>query len=157
MSKNISFLLFLFAGLSVQAQDTLYTVGGQKIPAKVIEINQTEIKYKKATNLDGPTYVVDKTDVALIEYKNGSKELFGSGSGSSNSNDQQVAVNDNPQPNPRVNVIIGGGWGWGGWPLFNSWNWWGGYRVYPRVRHHRYYYYKPQRHHRNIHYGRRGR
>jgi hypothetical protein len=153
--KKFLLLLCALSGFAMQAQDTLYTVSGQKISAKVIEINKTEIKYKKASNPDGPVYVVDKTDVALIEYQNGSKELYGTDSGQQNSDDQQVAINDNPHP--RVNVIIGGGWGWGGWPLFNSWNWWGGYRAYPRVRHHRNYYYKPYRHHRNIYYGRRGR
>jgi hypothetical protein len=149
--KIISLILSVFAGFCLQAQDTLYTVSGQKIAAKVIEINQTEIKYKKASNLDGPVYVIDKTDVALIEYKNGSKELYGTGSAQTN-NDQSIADN-NSTPKPRVNIVLGG-WGWG-WPVFNSWGWWGGYRVWPRVRyHHHHHYYKP---HRNYHYGRRGR
>jgi hypothetical protein len=152
--KHLSILALVFATSYSFAQDTLYTVSGQKISAKVVEINQTEIKYKKSNNPDGPVYVVDKNDVALIEYKNGSKELYGTGSGSNeglNTNDQNVAGND-IQPKPRVNVIIGGGWGW---PVFNSWGWWGGYRVYPRVRYH-HHHYKPFRNH-HFHYGRRGR
>ncbi len=151
--KHFLITSFVIAASTTFAQDTLYTVSGQKIAAKVIEINQTEIKYKKATNIEGPTYVVDKTDVALIEYKNGTKELYGTGSGSENSDDQTVVTND-PNPRPRVNVIIGGGWGW---PVFNNWNWWGGYRVYPRVHRHRHHYYKPFRNHHRVHYGRRGR
>ena len=147
--RTFSIIAFLFAGFCSQAQDTLYTVSGQKIPAKVVEINQTEIKYKKTNNLDGPVYVIDKTDVALIEYKNGSKELYGTGSGSSD-NDQQVASNNSK---PRLNIILGGGWGWNwGW---NNWGYWGGYRAWPRVRHHHHHYYKGTRHH--FHYGRRGR
>ncbi len=147
--KTFSIIAFLFAGFCSQAQDTLYTVSGQKIPAKVVEINQSEIKYKKASNLDGPVYVIDKTDVALIEYKNGSKELYGNGSGSNN-NDQQVANNNSKT---RLNIILGGGWGWNwGW---NNWGYWGGYRAWPRVRHHHHHYYKGTRHH--FHYGRRGR
>lgn len=155
--KHLSILALVFATSYTFAQDTLYTVSGQKIAAKVVEINQTEIKYKKANNPDGPIYVVDKTDVALIEYKNGSKELYGTGSGSNegvNTNDESIA-NNNVQPKPRVNVIIGGGWGWG-WPVFNSWSWWGGYRNYPRIRHHHHHYNKPFRNH-HFHYGRRGR
>lgn len=153
--KHFSIIALVFAASYSFGQDTLYTVSGQKIAAKVVEINQTEIKYKKANNIDGPVYVVDKSDVALIEYKNGSKELYGTGSGSSegvNTNDQTIASN-NVQTRPRVNVIIGGGWGW---PMFNTWNWWGGYRVFPRVRHHHHHYYKPFRNH-HFHYGRRGR
>lgn len=155
--KHFSIIALVLTASYSFAQDTLYTVSGQKIAAKVVEINQTEIKYKKANNPDGPVYVVDKSDVALIEYKNGSKELYGTGSGSNegvNTNDETVA-NTNVQPKPRVNVIIGGGWGWG-WPVFNSWSWWGGYRNYPRVRHHHHYYSKPFRNH-HFHYGRRGR
>jgi hypothetical protein len=151
--KPFFFLTFLFAGLCLQAQDTLYTISGQKIPAKVLEINQTEIRYKKANNLEGPTYVVDKTDVALIEYKNGSKEMYGTGSGPTTNNDQQTANTQNPKP--RVNIMLGGGWGWGwnwGW---NNWGYWGGYRVWPRVRHHHHHYYRGGGHH--FHYGRRGR
>lgn len=153
--KHIFVTTFMLAASAGIAQDTLYTISGQKIPAKVIEINSTEIKYKKATNLDGPVYVVDKTDVALIEYKNGTKELYGNGEGAELNNSEQVVIND-PQPKQRVNIVIGGGWGWAGWPLFNTWNGWGGYRVYPRWHHHHHRYYKPYRHKR-IHYGRRGR
>ncbi len=158
--KHLSILALGFATSFSFAQDTLYTVSGQKIPAKVVEINQTEIKYKKANNPDGPVYVVDKTDIALIEYKNGTKELYGTGSGSNegvNTGDQSVATNGQ-QPRSRVNVIIGGGWGWG-WPIFNSWGWWGGYNSYPRVRYYRHSYYRPFRggHHHRYHYGRRGR
>lgn len=145
--KKLSILFSLFAGLGLQAQDTLYTVSGQKISGKVIEINQTEIKYKKANNPEGPTYVVDKTDVALIEYKNGTKEIYGTG-------EQEVAMNE-PEKKDRLNIVIGG-WGW---PLYNPWNFWGGYRVIPRIRHHHHHYYKPFRHHhhKHFHYGRRGR
>src|SRR5687767_8191517 len=146
--KKLSILLSVFAAISMQAQDTLYTISGQKIPAKVIEINQTEIKYKKATNLDGPTYVVDKNDVALIEYKNGTKELFGTGA---ENNDEQAVANN--EPKQHVNVIIGTL----GWPPINTWGWWGGYRVYPRLHFHRHHYYKPYRYHRHYHHGRRGR
>ena len=62
--------------MNLVAQDTIYTRNGEVIPAKVYEITATEIKYKKPSNPDGPLYVTSKEDVAVIEYKNGSKDVF---------------------------------------------------------------------------------
>jgi hypothetical protein len=42
----------------------------------VMEISSTEIKYKKADNMDGPDYVTDKNDVRSIRFKNGSVDSF---------------------------------------------------------------------------------
>ena len=147
--KQLSILVLVFSSIYSFGQDTLYTVNGQKIPGKVIEINQNEIKYKKADNPDGPIYVVDKNDIALIEYKNGSKELYGTGSGSADQNDQQIANNNSNQQTQgrsRINIVLGG-WGWGGWPIYNSWNWWGPrYRSYGYFRSGHHHGYRAQYH-----------
>ncbi len=45
--------------------------------AKVLEINQNEIKYKKCDFQDGPTYSAQREHVALIKYKNGVHEKLG--------------------------------------------------------------------------------
>ncbi len=84
------FILGLFAACTAIAQDTIYTKGGSIIAAKVMEINQDEIKYKKSTNPDGPMYVVGKNEVALIEYKNGTKDVF---SQNEDANDRNAQVN----------------------------------------------------------------
>ena len=39
-------------------------------------ITDVVIKYKKYTNLEGPTYSIDKTDIFLIRYANGEKDIF---------------------------------------------------------------------------------
>lgn len=62
--------IFLF-GLSSKAQDILYTISGNKLQTKVEEINITEIKYKDFSNIDGPTYVIAKEEIVLIQYSNG--------------------------------------------------------------------------------------
>lgn len=54
----------------------MYTCEGSLIPAKVIEISDNKIKYKKSNNLNGPLYVIDKSTITMIEYKNGTKEVF---------------------------------------------------------------------------------
>ncbi len=66
---------FLFAS-SAYCQDILYTSNGNKLMAKVLEINTKDIKYKDFNNIEGPTYVISKTDVVLIQYSNGVTEVI---------------------------------------------------------------------------------
>lgn len=66
-------ILFSFVKLSI-AQDQLIKKDGSTIAAKVIEITPTDIKYKKATNVDGPTYSIPKRSLVRIQYANGEKE-----------------------------------------------------------------------------------
>lgn len=61
---------------TVWAQDLLYTIGGSKIQVKVTEINTTDIKYKDFSNLEGPTYVISKQDVVLIQFANGTVDIL---------------------------------------------------------------------------------
>jgi len=72
--------LLLFALLSVSiysfSQDKIYKNDGSEIQAKILEVAQTEIKYKKFTNQDGPTYTINKTDVLMIIYANGETEVM---------------------------------------------------------------------------------
>lgn len=73
----VFFILFVFASQAI-AQDIIYTTGGSKLEAKVLEINTANIKYKDHGNLEGPTYVINKTDVVLIKYTNGMTEVINS-------------------------------------------------------------------------------
>jgi hypothetical protein len=60
-----------------KAQDKLTLNNGDEVNAKVIEITDSEIKYKKSDNLTGPTRVINKSDVFSIKYENGTKDFFG--------------------------------------------------------------------------------
>ena len=68
-------LLFSSAG-TMMAQDIITTKEGKDIQAKVVEISNTEIKYLDFENLEGPTYILNKSDVILIRYQNGKNEVF---------------------------------------------------------------------------------
>ena len=75
----------------MMAQDIIVTKEGKDIQAKVLEITETEIKYLDFENQEGPTYVMNKTNVVLIRYENGKNEVF--------SNDSSPAGDINkPQP-----------------------------------------------------------
>lgn len=54
------------------AQDELHMRNGKIIEGKVIEVLPRTVTYKKYDNQDGPTYTINKADVAKIAYENGS-------------------------------------------------------------------------------------
>lgn len=73
-------LLFVWAALGVlasaSAQDLIVRRDSARIEARVTEISPTEIRYKRASNPDGPTYVLPLGDVRSIRYANGEEEVF---------------------------------------------------------------------------------
>ncbi|NVO03750.1 MAG: hypothetical protein HXX09_13720 [Bacteroidetes bacterium] len=76
--------------------DNIILKNGNEIYAKVIEITAKEVKYKKCENKDGPTYVIEKTDIFMIKYVNGTKDIF-------ESNNSKTKTNDNPT---KYNSIV---------------------------------------------------
>lgn len=70
LTVSVIFSTFLYA------QDTIVKINGDKIFAKILEITTTEIKYKKFDFQDGPSYIESKSNVQLIKYANGSKEVI---------------------------------------------------------------------------------
>ena len=64
--------------------DILVLKNGDEVKGKVLEISPIEIKYKKCNMPDGPLYVVKKSDVFMIKYANGTKEVIKSEAAESN-------------------------------------------------------------------------
>ena len=61
---------------AIQAQDVIVKLDGTTIVSKVLEIGNNEVKYKKYSNLDGPTYTVATSDLQSINYANGEQDKF---------------------------------------------------------------------------------
>lgn len=74
--KNLLVFLFLLCSASVSAQDVIVKKDGSTILSKVIEIGTSEVKYKKYTNQNGPTYSISKSEIQTINYENGEREDF---------------------------------------------------------------------------------
>lgn len=75
--KQLSATLFLlFLARITMAQDVIVKNDQTTVMSKVIEITSTEIKYKKWNNQDGPTYSINRSEVAKINYENGEAETF---------------------------------------------------------------------------------
>jgi len=87
MKELLLLFLFAFASTVLNAQDIIVKQNGDELQSKVIEINDTEVKYKAFDNLDGPLYVIKKIDIFMIKYQNGTKEIF-----TNRSTDNQTAV-----------------------------------------------------------------
>lgn len=62
--------------LYLNAQDSIYKRTGLVIPAKISEVNIKEISYKRADLLDGPIFIINKSEVQKIKYANGTIDSF---------------------------------------------------------------------------------
>jgi len=74
--KHLLAFLLLLCSASVSAQDVIVKKDGSTILSKVLEVGQEEIKYKKHDNLEGPTYIIQKSELQAINYQNGAKDTF---------------------------------------------------------------------------------
>ena len=68
-------LLALLSG-AAHAQDLLTKRTGEELAVKVVEITPAEVKYRRTDNPDGPLITVWRTDVFMIRYASGIKEVF---------------------------------------------------------------------------------
>ena len=79
MSSRLFFLslaLLLAAGRA-HAQDLLTKRNGDEVQVRVLEITPLEIRFRRTDNPDGPLISVYRTEVFMIRYANGAKEVFG--------------------------------------------------------------------------------
>lgn len=75
--KNL-FLLFILCLVCTTtiAQDILIKNDGSEENVKIIEVSDDNIRYKKWTNQDGPVYNISTTDIFMIKYSDGTKDIF---------------------------------------------------------------------------------
>jgi hypothetical protein len=77
MKKTFATTVFVFFSLVICfSQDVITKKTGEDIQAKILEVDQTNIKYKKFDNLEGPSFIVPKSDVLIVRYSNGTKDIF---------------------------------------------------------------------------------
>jgi hypothetical protein len=72
---SVLLMMCLFS-MKVLAQDIIVKNNKSEIRAKVLELSDTDIKYKKFENLEGPAYSIKKAEVFMIIYKNGQRETI---------------------------------------------------------------------------------
>ena len=67
----IVFLILIIKGNRSVAQDSIYFIDKKIIVAKVFEVSTIDIKYHRFDNLDGPQYIVNKSDIRYVKFQNG--------------------------------------------------------------------------------------
>jgi len=74
--SNYLFLVIILLTTTINAQDKIFLKSGEKIEAKIIEVNLNDIKYKKFSNLEGPLRTIIKDAIHMVLYENGESEMF---------------------------------------------------------------------------------
>jgi hypothetical protein len=67
--------LFLFE-MAFPQSDTIYLKNNQKLPVKIYEITESEIRYRRADMDESPLFVSYIDNVSKISYKNGTSQVF---------------------------------------------------------------------------------
>lgn len=102
---RLFFLSLCFSWVSGNSQDLLYTTTGKKLPVKVIEINPKDVVYKEEGNSDGPSYIISKSDIVLIQFSNGLTQVVNENPESYSPAKEELVVpkpvvqSDKPKPN----------------------------------------------------------
>lgn len=76
MKKILILIAFYISIQDLHAQDVIVKNDGSTILSKVLEVNTSDIKYKKHSNQNGPTYTISKSEIMSINYENGDKDTF---------------------------------------------------------------------------------
>lgn len=76
MKKFIYTLMLVVSWTFCFSQDVVTKKNGDEIKTKLIEITTDQVKYKKFENLEGPTYSILKSELFMIKYENGTKDVF---------------------------------------------------------------------------------
>ena len=89
--KNLTLITCLFLlSLKLNAQkDQITLKSAETLKVKIIEINPSHVKFQKT--LDGPIYSLNKSEVFVIIYEDGRKEIFDY-QNSSNSKKQNIKI-----------------------------------------------------------------
>lgn len=99
--KNLLAIIFIFSGIALYSQDTLFLKNGDKKVIKLTEVTPAEIKYKRGDNLTGPDYILDRREIEKVKYANGEVEQLGINSPVT---EQPVVVKSSPGGNRYLKI-----------------------------------------------------
>lgn len=74
--RQLLVFLFILCSTTVFAQDVIVKKDGKSVLVKVLEVGQDKVKYKKHSNLNGPTYSISTSELLSINYENGDVDSF---------------------------------------------------------------------------------
>lgn len=77
MKKLFLLMIAVVCALGVAAQDVIVKNDGSTVVCRVLSVGGSEVIYKKWSDLDGPNYVMERSNVASINYQDGRQDSFG--------------------------------------------------------------------------------
>lgn len=69
-------ILFLSLSFGIHAQDVIIKKNGEELKTKVVEVSKDEIKYRMWDYLDGPIYKISTSEIFMVKYQNGKKDVI---------------------------------------------------------------------------------
>jgi len=113
--KFFTLLVFIILfGVRAVAQDVIILKNGDEIKSLVQEVGTDYVKYKKFDNQTGPVYNMAISEIFMIKYANGSKDVLNEPAKSSQTKAEQVIqqpikeeAKQEPQKSPNLSVIDG--------------------------------------------------
>lgn len=61
---------------NISAQDIIVKRNGDELQCRILEVSKNEVKYKRWTNQDGPAFSEKKSNIFMIKYENGDKDVI---------------------------------------------------------------------------------
>ncbi len=107
MKIFIFLTMLLFVSTGIKAQDVITLKNGTDIKAVITEVSDDEIRYKRFDNQDGPVFVIKKSEVFMITYQNGTREVINAGNQPVNTSRNRATNKDDGRiryGGPRVGV-----------------------------------------------------
>lgn len=130
MKKVLFMAAFAASFLSMSAQDILVRKGGDVENVKVLEVTPTEVKYKKFSNPNGPTFTERRSNLMSVKYEGGEVQKFNDGSAIASGSGRGYVSGDmsyysdygtSKKFTNEVSFYIADGWGLG-WQLRREFN-----------------------------------
>lgn len=81
--KKLLLILLAFPMLGF-SQDIIFLKNGDELKSIVLEVNENSVRYKKFTNQKGPAYTKNTSEILIIKYANGEKDIFNNNDSNSN-------------------------------------------------------------------------
>lgn len=97
MKKNTFIVVLIFCSIFVNAQDIIYKNNGTEIKVKIIELTTETVKYKNFEQLQGPIRNILLSDVFMIIYKDGTKEVIKKSASTQSQTQIQPKIQSQPQ------------------------------------------------------------
>lgn len=76
MKKLFIIVSIIFSSLIINAQDILVLQNGEEIEAKILEVDQSQIKYQLFSGSSDSVFVVNRADAFMIKYAGGAKDVL---------------------------------------------------------------------------------